>query len=70
MQIIFEAFIEFVKYCFCFMFFGREACGILTSQPGIKPTPLVLEALTVGPTGKSSKCVYSCVRGDWGGRGV
>ena len=70
MQISFKVFIEFVKYCFCYMFFGREACGILTSQPGIESTPPALEALTPGPTGKSSKCVHSCVRGDWGGRGV
>ena len=32
MQIIFKAFIEFVKYCFCFMVFGHGACRILTSN--------------------------------------
>ena len=37
---IFKVFIEFVKYCFSFMFcfFGPEGCGILAAPPGIKPT--------------------------------
>ena len=26
-------------FCFCFDFFGNEACGILTLQPGVKPAP-------------------------------
>ena len=36
-------------------FFGRQACGILASQPGIEPTPHELEGevLTTGPPGKS-----------------
>ena len=29
--------------CFKFLFFGLEACGILTSPPGIELTPSVLE---------------------------
>ena len=38
-----------------FWFFGYEACGILASQPGIKPTPPALEGevLISGPQGKS-----------------
>ena len=38
-----------------FWFFGLEACGILAPQPGIKPTPPVLEeeVLTTGPSAKS-----------------
>ena len=37
-----------------FWFFGREACGILVSQPGIKHEPPALEGevLTIGPPGK------------------
>ena len=36
---------KFLQYCFCFMFwiFGHKACGILTPQPGIEPTPPALE---------------------------
>ena len=62
------------QYCFCFMFwfFGHEACGILTPQPGIEPAPPALEGkvLTTGPPGKSpflfkndvliQSCRYSC----------
>ena len=38
-----------------FCFFGCEACGILPSQPGIKPAPPALqgEVLTTGPPEKS-----------------
>ena len=38
-----------------FWFFGREACGILAPQPGIKPSPPALKGgvLTTGPPGKS-----------------
>ena len=37
------------------LFFGCEACGILPSQPGIKPAPPALqgEVLTTGPPGKA-----------------
>ena len=53
----FKVFIEFVKFCFCFMFwlFGHEACRILALERGIKPTPPALEGkvLTTGPPGKS-----------------
>ena len=37
-----------------FWFFGHEACGVLASQPGIKPAPPALEGkvLTTGPPGK------------------
>ena len=34
-----------------FWFFGQEACGILSSWPGIQPVPPVLEeVLTTGPS--------------------
>ena len=38
-----------------FWFFGHEACGNLSPQPGIEPTPPALESkvLTTGPPGKS-----------------
>ena len=53
----FKVFIEFVKHCFCFMFwfFGTEACRILVPRPGIEPVPPALEGkvLTTGPPGKS-----------------
>ena len=46
-----------LQYCFCFMFwfFGHEACGILSSRPGIKPATPALESKisTTGPPGKS-----------------
>ena len=38
-----------------FCFIGREACGILASQPGMEPKPPALEGklLTTGLPGKS-----------------
>ena len=48
-----------LQYWFCFkigvVFFGHEACGILTLRPEIEPTPLALEGqvLTTGPPWKS-----------------
>ena len=60
-----KVFIEFVMilllggfFFFFFAFvlcFGREACGILALQSGVKPTPPTLEdeVLTTGPPGKS-----------------
>ena len=38
-----------------FWFFGHEACGVLTPQPGMEPTSPATdgEALTTGPPGKS-----------------
>ena len=40
-----KVFIEFVHNAsvLCFGCFGLEACGILTSRPGIKPVPSALE---------------------------
>ena len=40
-------------------FFGPEAYGILTPQPGIKPPSYALKGkvLTIGPPGKSCKCI-------------
>ena len=42
-------------------FFGREACGILLPQPGIKSTASALEGevLTTGPPGKSLNCPFT-----------
>ena len=49
-------FLNFLHYYFCFMFwlFGREVCGILTPQPGLKPTAPVLggKVLTTEPSEK------------------
>ena len=58
MWTIFKVFIEFVTILFPFHildFFGREACGILAAQPGVKPASPTLEGevLTTGPAGKS-----------------
>ena len=38
---ILKSLLNLLQYCFCFLFwfFGREARGILASQPGIKPEP-------------------------------
>ena len=53
-----KSLLNLLQYCFCFMFFvffGREACGILAPQPGVEHAPPVLEGevLTTGPPGKS-----------------
>ena len=43
---IFKDFIEFLTIFFLllmFWFFGCKACGILSTQPGIKPTSPLLE---------------------------
>ena len=29
--------LNLLQYCFCFMFFGYEACGILAPRPGVEP---------------------------------
>ena len=44
---------------FLFHFFGLEACGLLTSQPGIEPAAPMLEGevLTIGPPGKSQNSI-------------
>ena len=49
-------------------FFGHEACGILPSQPGIKPIPAALESavLTTGLPGKSPASFLITGRnGEW-----
>ena len=61
MWTIFEVFIDFIKILlwFCFSFFGREASGILASQPGVEPAPPalgggVLTTVSLGkPPGRS-----------------
>ena len=58
MWAIFKVFIKFVTIFILFyvlVFWGYKACGILTPQPGIKPTPPALEGkvLTTGLPGKS-----------------
>ena len=62
MLTIFKVFIEFVAYCFCFMFcsFGHETCGLLAPQPGIRPVPAALEGKvqSSGLPGKSLKEIY------------
>ena len=53
----FKVFVEFVTVLLLYYvgFFDLEACGILTPQPGIEPTPSALEGevLTTGPSGKT-----------------
>ena len=46
MWTMFKVFIEFgtILLLLCSGFFGHEACGILTLQPGIEPSPPALEA--------------------------
>ena len=57
MWTIFKVFIEFVPiFLLCYVLvFWPEVCGILAPQPGIEPTPPVLESeiLTNGSPGKS-----------------
>ena len=57
-----KSLLNLLQYCFCFMFwfFDHEACGILAPQPGIEPTPPVLEdkVLTIGPSGTSLYILY------------
>ena len=53
---ILKVFIEFVtSSVLCFVFFGREVCGILAPQPGMEPVLSALEdnVLTSGLPGKS-----------------
>ena len=59
--------LNLLQYCFCLLcFFGFLAtrpvgsCGILTSWPGIEPTPPALEGkvLTTGPPGKSLDVLF------------
>ena len=55
--IFFKVFIKSVTILFLFVMFcfsGQDACGILTPQAGIKPTPPALEdeVLTTGLPGK------------------
>ena len=58
----FKVLLNSLQYCFCcmFWFFGRQACGILATRPGIQPaTPAVEgEVLTSGPPGKSLGCNF------------
>ena len=58
----FKSLLNFLQYCFCFMFwfFGREACGTLVPWPGIKPAPPALEGevLTTGLPGKSQHLLF------------
>ena len=58
----FKSLLNFLQYCFCFMFwfFGGEACGILASQPRIKPILPALEdeVLPTGPPGKSLPQIF------------
>ena len=53
-------FFFFLQYCFCFMFrfFGWEACGILTPQPGIELVPPAVET-TCLPR-KSQQTYFNC----------
>ena len=41
----FKSLLNLLQYCFCFMFwfFGHKACGILSPQPEVEPTPSALE---------------------------
>ena len=53
---ILKVFIEFVtSSVLCFVFFGREVCGILAPQPGMEPVLSALEdnVLSSGLPGKS-----------------
>ena len=52
--IIFKVFIEFVTISFL-LFFGREACEILATQPEMEPFGPAPEGevLTSGPPGKA-----------------
>ena len=47
-----------------FWFFGREACGTLAPQAGIKPTPPALEGkvLTTGSPGKSPQVLSYTIK--------
>ena len=46
MWTIFQSLLYLLQYCFCFILwvFGCKVCGILASQPGIKPTSPALES--------------------------
>ena len=65
--------ISFLLFTLCgfflFFFFGHEASGILTSQPGIKPIASAVEGevLAPGPPAESLVCHLSMVT--WRGAG-
>ena len=76
MWTIFKVFIEFdtrLLLLLMFWVFDHEACGILPSWPGIKPTCSALEdeVLTTGPPGKpqpvssTNSPWISCQRSKW-----
>ena len=61
MWIILKIFIDFVQILLlflCFWFFGREACGILASWPGIKFSPPVLEGEVLTTGHQESPSIY------------
>ena len=57
---ILKLLLNLLQHCFCFLFFfGHEACGILASRPGIKPTPLALEGEVLTPGPQQGSPIYS-----------
>ena len=62
MRYVSKVFVEFLPYCFCFMFwfFGHEACVILASWPGIELTPPALEGAVLTTDRQGSASLYTC----------
>ena len=60
MWAIFKTFIEFATILLLFCFFVQEAYSFLAPQPGIRPTPSVLEGkvLTTGHQGSPCNRYY------------
>ena len=63
MWTILKSLLNFLQYCFCFMFWfsDQEAHGIISPWPGIELAPSVLEGKvsTTGRPGKSLNCLLS-----------
>ena len=56
----FKSLLNLLQHCFCFMFlfFGQEACGILASRLGIEPTiPALGGSLNHWTTRGVQKCL-------------
>ena len=66
MWTILKSLLNLFYHCFCFMFFGHRACGLLAPRPGMEPALPALEgeALTPGLPGKSPTLFK--ILGQWG----
>ena len=58
----YKSLLNLLQCCFCFMFFGQEACGILAPQPGMDHAPPALDGEVVFISSRSLlniSCIFS-----------